>query len=163
GYQQLLDQDPRLKTDNDITSPASPKPSIAEALAGVGPSTVGTAATNGLVPSMGSGPNDITSRIITNESSGNPYTTNQRSSATGQGQFINSTWLDMINKNRPDLAQGRSQADILALRNDPNISREMTAAFAKSNGDALTAAGLPVSPGSTYLAHFAGPQGAINI
>jgi hypothetical protein len=39
----------------------------------------------------------------------------------------------------------------------------MTAAYAADNGAILSKAGLPVTPGSTYLAHFAGPQGAVKV
>jgi hypothetical protein len=39
----------------------------------------------------------------------------------------------------------------------------MTEAYANQNGAILAKNGLPVTPGSTYLAHFAGPQGAVKI
>lgn len=85
---------------------------------------------------------------------------NPNSSATGTGQFINSTWLDTVRKHRPDLAEGKSDADILALRNDPAIGRQMTQAYADDNGQYLTSRGIQATPGNTYLAHFAGPAGA---
>jgi hypothetical protein len=99
--------------------------------------------------------------IISAESGGNPNAKNPNSSATGAGQFIDATWLDTISRARPDLVQGKSTEEILALRSDPAISREMTEAYAAQNGAILSKAGLPVTPGSTYLAHFAGPQGAV--
>lgn len=105
----------------------------------------------------------VIDQIIGVESGGNPTATNPRSSATGAGQFISATWLDMIRRNRPDLAEGRSPEDILALRNDPQLSRDMTEAYASENGKTLSDAGLPVTPGTTYLAHFAGPSGAVSI
>jgi hypothetical protein len=101
--------------------------------------------------------------IVGAESGGNPIATNSRSSAMGAGQFINSTWLDMIRRNRPDLAQGKSDADILALRANPLLSRQMTDAYARENGQRLTAAGFEATPGNTYLAHFAGPTGALGV
>lgn len=105
----------------------------------------------------------LVDHIIGAESGGNPNARNPRSSAAGLGQFIDSTFLSMIRKHRPDLAEGKSDADILALKFDPGISRDMTAAYAADNADILSKAGLPVTPGSTYLAHFAGPQGAVGI
>jgi hypothetical protein len=39
----------------------------------------------------------------------------------------------------------------------------MTAAYAGDNAGILSKAGLPVTAGSQYLAHFAGPQGAVGI
>ena len=101
--------------------------------------------------------------IIGAESGGNPNATNPNSSATGLGQFINSTWLDTIKSARPDLAQGKSDAELLALRTDPQISREMTEAYAAQNGRILTQAGHEATPGNTYLAHFAGPKGAVSV
>jgi hypothetical protein len=105
----------------------------------------------------------LVDQIISAESGGNPNARNPHSSAGGAGQFINSTFLSMIRKHRPDLAEGKSDADILALKFDPGISRDMTAAYAADNAGILSKAGLPVTPGSTYLAHFAGPQGAVGI
>lgn len=102
-------------------------------------------------------------RIISAESGGNAYAKNPRSSATGAGQFIDSTWLNTIGKYRPDLVQGLDRNQILALRTDPALSKEMTAAYAKENQGLLSAAGVPVNDGTTYLAHFAGPQGAIKV
>lgn len=101
--------------------------------------------------------------IISTESGGDPNAKNPNSSATGAGQFISSTWLDTIKAARPDLAQGKSDSELLALRSDPQLSREMTEAYATQNGAILAKNGLPVTPGTTYLAHFAGPQGAVSV
>lgn len=105
----------------------------------------------------------LVDQIIGAESGGNPNARNPRSSAGGAGQFIDSTWLSMLAKHRPDLAAGKSPGELLALKSDPQLSRDMTAAYAADNAGILTKAGLPVTPGSTYLAHFAGPQGAVGI
>lgn len=101
--------------------------------------------------------------IIAAESGGNPTARNPRSSAYGAGQFIERTWLDMLAKHRPDLIAGKSRAEILEMRADPRLSREMTAAYASDNTGLLRSHGLPVTAGTTYLAHFAGPQGAVNV
>jgi hypothetical protein len=101
--------------------------------------------------------------IIGAESGGDPNARNPNSSATGAGQFIAGTWLDTIKSARPDLAQGKSDDELLALRSDPQLSRQMTEAYAAQNGTILSNAGHPVTPGNTYLAHFAGPQGAVSV
>lgn len=106
---------------------------------------------------------DITSGIIGVESGGNPYLRNPRSSAGGSGQFIDSTWLNMVKKRRPDVAAGKTDAEILQLKFDPNLSREMTQAYADDNTAFLQSRGIEATPGNVYLAHFAGPGGAAAI
>jgi hypothetical protein len=106
---------------------------------------------------------DSTDPIIQAESGGNPNATNPNSSASGLGQFINSTWVDTIRQHRPDIADGKSDQDLIALKSDPALSREMTGAYAADNQAFLKQKGLPVTPGTTYLAHFAGPDGAAKV
>lgn len=99
--------------------------------------------------------------IIGAESGGNADARNPNSSASGLGQFLDATWVSMLAKHRPDI-QG-SRDELLALKNDPTLSRAMTEAYAADNGKILTGAGFEASPGNTYLAHFAGPQGAVKV
>lgn len=101
--------------------------------------------------------------IIGAESGGNPSAQNPNSSAGGLGQFIDSTWLAMLKQERPDLIEGRSPQELLALKSDPALSRQMTEAYANQNGQILSKAGFEANPGNTYLAHFAGPQGAVKV
>lgn len=101
--------------------------------------------------------------VIQAESSGDPNAANPNSSALGLGQFITPTWVSLIKEHRPDLAQGKSDTEIAAMRTDPALSRQMIDAYASDNGAILSKAGLPVTPGSQYLAHFAGPQGAVKV
>jgi hypothetical protein len=105
----------------------------------------------------------VVEQIIGVESDGDPNAKNKRSSATGLGQFLDETWLYMISAHRPDLAKGRSQAEILELRRDAKIAREITARFTERNAELLSKRGLPVTPGTLYLAHFAGSAGAVAI
>ena len=114
-------------------------------------------------PIAGPAIDTVVDRIIGVESDGDPNAKNKRSSATGLGQFLDETWLDMIRAHRPDLAKGRSQAEVLELRRDPKIAREITARFTERNAGMLRKRGLPVTPGTLYLAHFAGGAGAVAI
>ena len=102
--------------------------------------------------------NAVVDRIIGVESNGEINATSKTSSAAGAGQFIEDTWLDMIRVHRPDLAKARTKAETLDLRREPKIACEMTTRFAERNAALLKKRGLPVTPSTIYLAHFAGGQ-----
>jgi hypothetical protein len=100
------------------------------------------------------------------------------SSASGLYQFIESTWLQMVNRygdkhGLGDYAdkindQGKvtdleSRKEILALRNDPEIASLMAGEFAAENRQTLINSGIKARDiGSTelYLAHFLGAGAA---
>jgi hypothetical protein len=103
----------------------------------------------------------LSDRIFSVESGGDANAKNPNSSALGAGQFIDGTWLAMLAKHRPDITGSRDE--LLALRTNKDLSREMTDAYAADNAGILRGAGLPVTPGTTYLAHFAGPKGAVGL
>lgn len=105
----------------------------------------------------------VVDRIIGVESGGNPTAKNPKSSATGAGQFISSTWVNMIKQYRPDLMEGRTADEVLALRNDPALSREMTQNYANENAQFLKNQGIQATDGNVYLAHFLGPRGAAQL
>ncbi len=102
----------------------------------------------------------LVNQIIRVESAGNATAQNTRSTATGLGQFIESTWLRMMRTYRPDLANAMSRADLLALRTDPTLSRTMVKRLAQENEAYLRARGHNPTSGQLYLAHFLGPGGA---
>jgi Transglycosylase SLT domain len=105
----------------------------------------------------------LVDQIIISESQGNPAAKNLYSSAMGLGQFVEGTWLDLVKRHRPDIAATLNEKQILELRDDPELSRFMTGRYVQQNTSILTKRGLPVTPGSLYLAHFAGPAGAAAI
>lgn len=102
----------------------------------------------------------LVDRIIGVESGGNASAKNPNSSATGLGQFIESTWLKMFKEYFPDRAAGMTNAAILALREDAAISRSMVDLYIQENGRILQRAGVAVTDANLYLAHFLGPGGA---
>jgi len=114
-------------------------------------------------PAGGAAIDAVVERIIGIESNGDRNAKSKRSSATGLGQFLDETWLDLIRTHRPDLARGRSQDKTLELRRDPKLAREITTRFTEQNAGMLRKRGLPVTPGTLYLAHFAGGAGAVAI
>lgn len=86
------------------------------------------------------------------------------SSATGLYQFIDSTWLDMMDRYGEDFGidtEGKSRKEILALRKDPETASFMAAAFASENEKSLnTNWGGDVGATELYFAHFMGANGA---
>jgi len=114
------------------------------------------------------------------ESGMNPEARAATSSAVGLFQFLESTWLQVMKQQGPRLgyqahadqitvtANGEyvvsdpnRRAQILKLREDPQIASDLAAAFTRSNGEYLKSAfGRQPSPGELYIAHFLGAQGA---
>ncbi len=105
----------------------------------------------------------LVDQIVTSESQGNPAARNPYSSAVGLGQFVEGTWLDLVKRHRPDIAASLNEKQILELRKDPELSRFMTGRYVEQNTSILAKRGLPITPGSIYLSHFAGPGGAAAI
>jgi len=102
----------------------------------------------------------LVNRIIQVESAGRADAKNPLSTATGLGQFIESTWLRMMRSYRPDLVAEMTRSQLLALRTDPALSREMVRNLARENEAYLRARGHEITSGRLYLAHFLGPEGA---
>lgn len=101
----------------------------------------------------------VADKIIGVESGGSSNADNPNSSAYGPGQFIDSTWRQFIQERHPDLlAQGE---DIYKYKSDKGLAKEAVNWYAQANAQALGAAGISVTDGALYLAHFAGPAGAI--
>ena len=102
--------------------------------------------------------------VIGVESGGNNNASNPNSTATGAGQFIDATWLSMVKKYAPEKAAGKTDAEILAMRSDGDLSRLMVQKYSDENAAYLTKGGVDSpTPGQLYLAHFLGPQGALKV
>lgn len=98
------------------------------------------------------------------ESSFNPLAEAKTSSATGLYQFIDSTWMNMIERYGEQYGldtEGKSRDEILSMRKDPKAASFMAAAFASENETFLnTQWGGDVGSTELYLAHFMGAGGA---
>ena len=114
------------------------------------------------------------------ESALNPSAKAPSSSAVGLFQFLDSTWLQVMKEEGPRLGyqqyadaittdkdgdyvikDKKLRAEVLKLREDPQVAADMAAAFTRSNGAYLQSKfGRMPSPGELYIAHFLGPQGA---
>jgi hypothetical protein len=84
---------------------------------------------------------------------------NPNSSARGVGQFVDATWLETIKKHRPDLAEGKSNAELLTLKDDPQLGRELLTKFREDNARSLTARGITPNAENLYAAHHFGVGG----
>jgi hypothetical protein len=85
------------------------------------------------------------------------------SSARGLYQFLNRTWLDMVDRHgeKYGINTNQSKQDLLSLRDDPELSSAMAAEFASENQQFLENAwGGDIGSTELYLAHFMGAGGA---
>ncbi len=98
------------------------------------------------------------------ESNFRPDIKAKTSSATGLYQFINTTWMGMVEKYGEKYGidtQAKSKKEILDLRKDPKMASYMAAEFAKENSNHLqNTVGGEIGETDLYLAHFLGAGGA---
>lgn len=88
------------------------------------------------------------------ESGGNDSAKNPNSTATGRYQFLTSTWNDLA-KRYPQLG--------LTDRNNPEQQEAAIRVFTRENAGRLADAGIPLSNGNLYAAHFLGSEDAIDV
>lgn len=86
---------------------------------------------------------------------GNPAAKNPLSTATGNGQFTEGTFISTARKAFPQLAD-LPDDKVLQLRNLPGFSQDMTAALAEQNGNTLAEHGYPVTMTTVAMAHQLG-------
>lgn len=113
---------------------------------------IGVAAARG---AAGIGP-DYYASIRAAESGGNDTAKNPNSTATGRYQFIQSTW-DGLRAKHPELgltADGRL---------DPEQQERAIRAFTEDNARTLVRAGVAVTNGTLYAAHFLGAGTAAKV
>jgi hypothetical protein len=120
------------------------------------PNAVPATQSGSVAPVAAGGPLDLTryyQKTMSAESSGNPNARAKTSSATGLFQFVDRTWKGLM-KRYPQLGltpEGRT---------DPAQQKRAMEVFTQENIKSLKSAGLPVTNGTLYLAHFAGDGGA---
>jgi phage-related minor tail protein len=105
----------------------------------------------------------VSGKIPGIESSGRTNATNPNSTATGLGQFTEGTWLNLFKKNFSDLVKDMTDARILALRTNGDLSKKAIEVYARENADALKKAGVEINEANLYLAHFLGAGGATKV
>lgn len=97
------------------------------------------------------------------ESNFDPAAKAKTSSASGLYQFIEGTWMSMIERygDKYGVDTDASKKELLALRNDETMAANMAAEFAKENERFLESHwGGDIGETELYLAHFMGAGGA---
>lgn len=104
---------------------------------------------------------DVASKIINVESGGRANARSKASSASGLGQFTDSTWLSLYKQKIG--AGDLTDAQILAKKTDPELSRRMTNFLVDANKAVLGDKGLPATDANVYTLHFLGPEHGVDL
>lgn len=102
-------------------------------------------------------------RLAIAESAGNDEARNQRSTALGPFQFINSTFLEVARRHFAEETAALAPSAILALRTNRSFARRAAEAYTNDNAAHLVSEGLPASFPNLRLAHLVGPTGAVRL
>jgi hypothetical protein len=148
---------PAAPTATPMSAPAAPGAAAGDTIPLSAPAT-------GAAPVPTSRSTDI-STILPAIDRGEGRGANPASSARGQFQFIDPTFIDEFKRNFPDIARGMSNSQILSYRNStlPDgrpIEEFLGEAHTNRNASVLTRAGFEPNGTNLYLAHFAGAGGA---
>jgi len=102
-------------------------------------------------------------RLMLAESGGRLYAKNPATSGYGPFQFLSETFLDVVRRSFPELAAGKSDAEILKLRASMEVARNAALIYTRENAAFLAAHGTPITAANLRLAFFVGPGGAIKV
>ncbi len=102
-------------------------------------------------------------RLMAAESSGRSAAKNPRSSALGPFQFIKSTFLDLTSRHFNAEVEGLSEAQILLLRTDRDLSRRAATVFSHENEKYLRGRGHEPTFAHLRLAFLLGAADAARI
>ncbi len=108
-------------------------------------------------------PRGILDKFENAESRGNVNAQSATSSALGALQFTKGTWLTLVRQSRPDIAAGKTDGELLALRTDRDMSRELATVNNRQNAAIFAGQGIFPSEGRLYLAHLLGPRDAVAV
>ena len=106
---------------------------------------------------------DYLHRLMMAESAGKAHAKNPRSSALGPYQFINSTFIEVVDRHFSDEVEGMSQRQILALRTDMEFARRAAIAFNDDNAKFLEQRGVEPTFAHLRLSHLLGPSAAVKV
>ena len=87
---------------------------------------------------------------------------NPRSSSSGVGGFLDSTWQDFASAN-PDLFKGMTPAQVMAAKSDPGLGAKAITWLAQRNAGVLGSSNIAPTGQSLGIAHYVGPGPAAKI
>jgi hypothetical protein len=102
-------------------------------------------------------------RLMAVESGGRLNAKNPATSALGPFQFLRVTFLDVIRRNFPSLAEGKSDAEILTLRTNAVVSWNAALIYTRENARFLSEHGAAISPANLRMAFLVGPSAALKV
>lgn len=97
------------------------------------------------------------------ESGGRLTAKNPRSTALGPYQFINSTFIEVVDRHFSDEVEGLNRSQILALRTDLDFSRRAATAFNNDNAAYLRRRGLKPTFAHLRVSYLLGAPGAAQV
>jgi hypothetical protein len=100
-------------------------------------------------------------KLMIAESGGRPTAKNPLSTALGPFQFINSTFLDLVDRHFADEVQGMNRTQVLGLRTNMDFSRRAVIVFNNENAAFLQARGIEPTFAHMRLSHLLGAPGAV--
>jgi hypothetical protein len=102
-------------------------------------------------------------RLMAAESGGRLRRKNPRSTALGPFQFVESTFLFVVDKHFRSEVAGLTKQQVLARRTDMAFARRAARAYVHDLISALAAKDLPASPVNLRIAFLVGPSAAIRL
>ena len=96
------------------------------------------------------------SKIIGIESSDNPNAQNTSSSAGGLGGYTDGTWMESLRRHRPDLTTGKTDDQLVALKRDPALAKDIVGKDVAVYEKRLAQIGAENTDGNVWLMHFSG-------
>jgi hypothetical protein len=106
---------------------------------------------------------DFLDRLAVAESGGLLRKKNPRSTAVGPFQFIESTFLFVVNQHFQSEVAGLTEQQVLARRTDMTFSRRVACAYVHDIISALASKGLPASSVNVRIAFLVGPSAAVRL
>lgn len=92
-----------------------------------------------------------------------PNAQNPYSSAGGKNQIIDGTWLELMGRHHPEMIQGQTKEQILAMKTNGALNDEMAGKYDEENARALSAHGIAPTPNFVNVMYRAGPGDGLKL